>query len=84
MQHERAAATAKEAVELAKASGEKQTINTANLVLAEIHFREDQLEKCERELQEIEEKDLKSDYFVLGNIQRIRGLIALSNNTTKS
>ncbi len=79
-EYEKAAETAKEAVELAKRIREKQTINTASLVLAEIHFQKNEFEECEREIQIIEEEDLKSDYFVLGNIQRIRGLIALKNN----
>ena len=49
----------------------------ANLVLAEVHLKEGDFDACEVELQAIEETDPKSDFFVLGNIQRIRGLLAL-------
>ncbi len=72
--------TAKETIELCHHIGEKQTINTAGLVLAEGYLQEDQLDQCENELKTIETTDPTSDFFVLGTIQRIRGLMALKDD----
>jgi DNA-binding NtrC family response regulator len=52
----------------------------ANLVLAEVHLEKDRLAECEEELTFIEEDDPTTDFFVLGNIQRIRGRLALKVN----
>jgi transcriptional regulator with GAF, ATPase, and Fis domain/Tfp pilus assembly protein PilF len=68
---------AREAIEICKNMGEKQTINTAGLVLAEGCLLEGDLSGYETELQTIEESSPSSDFFVLGSIQRIRGLAAL-------
>ena len=67
---------AQETVELCRAIGEKQMINTAGLVLAESYLVEDRFKECEFKLQKIEDGDISSDFFVLGNIQRIYGLLA--------
>lgn len=67
---------AQETIELCKAMGEKQTINAAGLVLAESYLQEGRLKECEFKLQKIEENDLSADFFILGNIQRINGLLA--------
>jgi hydrogenase-4 transcriptional activator len=67
---------AQETIELCKSIGEKQTINAAGLVLAESYLQEGRLKECEFKLQKIEENDLTTDFFVLGNIQRIYGLLA--------
>ncbi|HEY8559561.1 MAG TPA: sigma 54-interacting transcriptional regulator [Pyrinomonadaceae bacterium] len=67
---------AQETVELCRQIGEKQMINTAGLVLAESYLVEDRFKECEFKLQKIEEADVSSDFFVLGNIQRIYGLLA--------
>ena len=68
---------AQETIEICKKIGESQIANMANLVLAEVHLQEDRFAECENELNLIEETDPTSDFFVLGNIQRIRGLLAL-------
>jgi hydrogenase-4 transcriptional activator len=67
---------AQETVELCKQIGEKQMINAAGLVLAESYLREGRFKECEFKLQRIEENDLSADFFILGNIQRIYGLLA--------
>jgi transcriptional regulator with GAF, ATPase, and Fis domain/tetratricopeptide (TPR) repeat protein len=67
---------AQETVELCKTIGEKQTINAAGLVLAESYLKEGRFKECEFKLQRIEENDLSADFFILGNIQRIYGLLA--------
>src|SRR5215204_1870172 len=67
---------AQETIELCKTIGEKQMINTAGLVLAESYLQEERFKECEFKLQKIEETDVSSDFFVLGNIQRIYGLLA--------
>ncbi len=67
---------AQETIELCRQIGEKQMINTAGLVLAESYLVEDRFKECEFKLQKIEETDVSSDFFVLGNIQRIYGLLA--------
>ncbi len=72
-----AAEKASETVELCKKIGEKQIINMARLVLAECFLEESDVEMCETVLTEIEDHDLSADFFILGNIQRIRGLTAL-------
>ncbi|HVE59959.1 MAG TPA: sigma 54-interacting transcriptional regulator [Pyrinomonadaceae bacterium] len=67
---------AQETVELCKAIGEKQMINAAGLILAESYLQEGRLKECEFKLQRIEENDLSADFFILGNIQRIYGLLS--------
>ncbi|CAN5721435.1 hypothetical protein BH20ACI4_BH20ACI4_00420 [soil metagenome] len=71
---------AAETIELCKKINEKQVANMARLVLAESFTEQDNLEESEKILAEIEETDPSSDFFVLGNIQRIRGLNALKND----
>ncbi len=66
-----------ETIEICQRIGEKQVANMARLVLAEVYLREKKHVECERELGVIEESDPSSDFFVLGNIQRIRGALAL-------
>jgi transcriptional regulator with GAF, ATPase, and Fis domain len=69
---------AEEAIEFCKAIGEKQTVNTAGLVLAEGRLIEGDFAEYEFQLQLIEESSPSSDFFVLGSVQRLRGLAALS------
>ncbi len=68
---------ARETVAICNKIGESQIVNMANLVLAEVHLQEGNFDECERELQAIEDKDPNHDFLLLGNIQRIRGLLAL-------
>ena len=67
---------AQETIELCKSIGEKQMINAAGLVLAESYLQEGRLKECDFKLQKIEEAELSADFFILGNIQRIYGLLA--------
>ncbi|MGI8787918.1 MAG: sigma 54-interacting transcriptional regulator [Pyrinomonadaceae bacterium] len=75
-----AKAKAKETIGICKRIGERQIANMARLVLAEVYLEENQRSEAERELTTIEESDPSTDFFVLGNIQRIRGLLVLEND----
>jgi DNA-binding NtrC family response regulator/tetratricopeptide (TPR) repeat protein len=74
-----ARATAEETIELCRRIGERQISNMASLVLAEVFLQKDRFDDCERELEAIETTEPTTDFFVLGNIQRIRGLMALKH-----
>ena len=65
------------------ASGAQLIANMARLVLAEGLLRQGNLKTSERELQRIEATDPKDDFFVLGHIQRIRGLAAVFEEDRK-
>jgi hydrogenase-4 transcriptional activator len=75
---------AQETIELCRTIGEKQTINAAGLVLAESYLQEGRLKECEFKLQKIEETELSADFFILGNIQRIYGLLALERDDAET
>ena len=77
---EKAIAAARDTIELCKNMGEKQTVNTASLVLAEGLLETDEFNEYAEILEKIEESAPSSDFFVLGSIQRIRGLAALKEN----
>jgi len=77
---EQAAEKARETIELCSQIGDKHYANMAGLVYAESCLMLGDIEECENYLKVIEETDPTSDFFVLGNIQRIRGLTALKNN----
>jgi transcriptional regulator with GAF, ATPase, and Fis domain/Tfp pilus assembly protein PilF len=70
---------AKETIERCQRIGERQVANLASLVLAEAYFASGDLPESEAELEAIEMTDPSADFFVLGNIQRIRGLMAVKN-----
>ncbi|MBX3281631.1 MAG: sigma 54-interacting transcriptional regulator [Acidobacteria bacterium] len=72
--------TAEETIEQAHDAGDKHYANMAGIVLAEGLLLEGDTEESENSLREIESNEPRSDYFVLGNIQRIRGLLALEND----
>ncbi len=74
---EKAAETARKTIELSEQIGEKHYANMAGLVLAESYLQNGGLNECENYLKVIEDKNPSADFFVLGNIQRIRGLAAL-------
>lgn len=76
---ERAEARARETIELSRQIGDKHYANMAGLVLAESFMHLGRLGECENYLQILEESDPTSDFFVLGNIQRIRGLAAVED-----
>jgi len=75
-----AAEKARETIELSGRIGERHYANMAGLVLAESLLKLARLDESENYLRVIEDSDPTSDFFVLGNIQRIRGLIALEND----
>ncbi|MEO8072648.1 MAG: sigma 54-interacting transcriptional regulator [Acidobacteriota bacterium] len=68
---------AQEAIKICKKIGETLIANLANLILAEVYLEEGEFDKCERQIEMLEEADAKSDFSLLGNIQRVRGLLAL-------
>ena len=75
-----AIAKAQETIERCGKIGDQQVGNLARLVLAEAYFKSGNLPQCEKEIEAIEMTDPTADFFVLGNIQRIRGLMALKNH----
>jgi transcriptional regulator with PAS, ATPase and Fis domain/Tfp pilus assembly protein PilF len=79
-EHDKAIAKAKETIALCEQIGDKHHANMAGLVLAESHLHHGGVNDCEDALAVIEDSDPNSDFFVLGNIQRIRGLAALENH----
>ncbi|MBS1768450.1 MAG: sigma 54-interacting transcriptional regulator [Acidobacteria bacterium] len=72
--------TAEATIEQAHEAGDRHYANMAGIVLAEALMLEGDTEESENALREIEANEPRSDYFVLGNIQRIRGCIALAND----
>ena len=70
---------ARETIEFSHEIGDKHYANMAGLVLAESYLKQGSVEECEDALQVIEDNDPSADFFVLGNIQRIRGLTALAD-----
>ena len=76
---EKAIAKASETIALCEQIGDKHYAHMAGLVLAESYLLDANTEDCENALLTIEEGDPTSDFFVLGNIQRIRGLAALAD-----
>ncbi|MEQ1643190.1 MAG: sigma 54-interacting transcriptional regulator [Pyrinomonadaceae bacterium] len=77
---ERAIETANETIALSAKLGDKHFASMAGLVLAEANLDLGKPEDCEEALIAVEEADKTDDFFVLGNIQRIRGLAALADD----
>jgi len=75
----KAIANSNETIELARDGGDKHYANMAGLVLAESLLVTGDHDASEATLHEIEGSDPSTDFFVLGNIQRIRGLAALDD-----
>jgi transcriptional regulator with GAF, ATPase, and Fis domain len=71
---------ARETIEVCRDIGEKQTVNTAGLVLAEAYLLANRFDEYEAQMQAIEKSSPASEFFVLGSVQRIRGLAALKND----
>lgn len=80
---DKAIAKAEETIALCAQIGDKHYANMAGLVLAEGHLLHNDPDKCGIALRSIEENDPTSDFFVLGSIQRIRGLAELENNNNE-
>ncbi len=72
-----------ETIALSGEVGDKHYANMAGLVLAESHLLLGGVEGCENALGVIEDSDPSADFFVLGNIQRIRGLAALEDQDSE-
>ena len=70
---------ARETLAICQRIGERQVSSLARLVLAEAFLEQGDLRECERELEKIEQSEAASDFFVLGNTQRIRGRMARRN-----
>ena len=81
--YSRAIEKAEETIAYSKKLGDSHFANMAGLVLAESRLRQGGVEECEEALRAIEEGDAASDFYVLGHIQRIRGLAALEDNDTE-
>jgi hydrogenase-4 transcriptional activator len=79
-EYNKAIEKARETIALSERIGDKHYANMAGLVLAESYLHHGGVNDCEDTLAVIEESDPNSDFFVLGNIQRIRGLAALENH----
>lgn len=77
---DRAVEKARDTIALARDIGDKHHSNMAGLVLAEGLMQQRRFGEGENHLQIVEESDVNSDFFVLGNIQRIRGLAAAEQN----
>jgi transcriptional regulator with GAF, ATPase, and Fis domain len=67
---------ARETIELSRQIGDKHFANMAGLVLAESYLTLGSIDECNAALNVVEEEDPSYDFFVLGNIQRIRGMAA--------
>ncbi|CAN5425775.1 hypothetical protein BH18ACI3_BH18ACI3_20350 [soil metagenome] len=80
---DKAIAKAQETIELCSEIGDKHYANMACLVLAESYLHRGDPAECGIALRVVEENDPTSDFFVLGNIQRIRGLVELENNNVE-
>jgi DNA-binding NtrC family response regulator/tetratricopeptide (TPR) repeat protein len=77
--YKQAAEKSRETLDLCGQIGDKHYANMAGLVYAESLLRLGNIDECENYLQVIEKSDPNSDFFVLGNIQRIRGIAALES-----
>ncbi|HTH51271.1 MAG TPA: sigma 54-interacting transcriptional regulator [Pyrinomonadaceae bacterium] len=77
---DRAIDTADQTIDLSKRLGDKHFASMARLVLAEAYLVSGDSDRCEDHLDEIEKEDPSADFYVLGNIQRIRGLAALERD----
>lgn len=71
--------TARDTISQAQEISDKHHANLAGVVLAEAHLAQHDREEFDAVLKTIEENDPNADFFVLGSIQRIRGLAALED-----
>lgn len=77
-ENEKAAATARETIELSGRIGDKHYAKMAGLVLAEAMLRLERTAEFENAIAMVEASDPESDFYVFGNVQRIRGLASAS------
>ncbi len=78
-QIKKAIAQATDTIAFSREIGDKHYANMAGLVLAESYVLQGNVEDAEDSITAIEESDPSADFFVLGNIQRIRGLAAIED-----
>ncbi len=77
--YQKAIETSKRAITVCREIGEKSYANMTRLVLAEAYLETNDLDRYQNQLQIIEDESPQDDFFVLGNIQRIKGLEALKD-----
>jgi len=80
---EKAAEMARNTIDLSNRIGDKHYANMAGLVLAESYLMNGGADECENYLRVIEDNEPSSDFFVLGHIQRIRGLAAIESGDSE-
>jgi len=73
----KASEKARATIELGRQIGAGHYANMAGLVVAESSLKQGSLAECENSLLVVEDNDPSTDFFVLGNIQRIRGLLSI-------
>jgi DNA-binding NtrC family response regulator/tetratricopeptide (TPR) repeat protein len=76
-------AKATETINFSAEIGDKHYANMAGLVLAEAYVVNGKFDEAEDAIQAIEDNDPSADYYVLGNIQRIRGLASIKTGDTE-
>ncbi|MEZ5344972.1 MAG: sigma 54-interacting transcriptional regulator [Pyrinomonadaceae bacterium] len=74
----------REALNICKKLEESAFDNLLRLVFAEAYFQQEENAMCERELKLIEENDPQADFYVLGTLQRLRGMLALRKEDSKT
>lgn len=72
--------TAEETAERCNRIGQEKCADLTNLVLAESYLKKKNSREAEEILQALEEKDHASDFLILGNIARLRGLLAVAGD----
>jgi DNA-binding NtrC family response regulator/tetratricopeptide (TPR) repeat protein len=75
--------TARDTIALSRSIGEKHYENMAGLVLAESLLKTGATDEAEDCLTGVQDNNAESDFFVVGEIQRIRGLAALTNDDSE-
>lgn len=73
-----AIAKAEETIERCSRIGQESCANLTGLVLAESYLKKNKLRETEEILLSLEEKDHGADFLLLGNIARLRGLLAMA------
>lgn len=77
---EQALSAAHETVVFGEKLSDGQWVNVANTILAEAYVVAGELLKSEAILQKLEETDVSTDFAVSGEVQRVRGLVALAQS----
>jgi DNA-binding NtrC family response regulator/tetratricopeptide (TPR) repeat protein len=75
-----ALSTAQETVALGEKLSDGQWASVANSILAEAYVEAGEMMKAEAVLQKLDEIDVSSDFAVSGEVQRVRGMLALAQS----